>query len=137
MGSSSQHFYGVVRIAERIEQAIEMKKIGGLTMDSRTIMRDESEDDSQVRNLSCMVQPGLTIASTTQMPLLKIDIPLPFEFAYQHLLDSRLISLTPSNLMQPPFSRWYNPDERCEYHSGVLAIRLKITKNSSIKFRRW
>jgi len=48
MGSSSQHFYGVMRIAKRIEQAIKMKKIGGPTMDSRTIMRDESEDDSQL-----------------------------------------------------------------------------------------
>jgi hypothetical protein len=41
-----------VRIAERIEQAIKMGKIEGSTVDSRTMKRVESEDDSQLRNLS-------------------------------------------------------------------------------------
>jgi hypothetical protein len=41
-----------------------MGKIRGLTMDSRTIMRDESEDGSQMRNLSYVVQPSLVLAST-------------------------------------------------------------------------
>jgi hypothetical protein len=64
MGSSAQHFNKIMRIAKRIEQAIEMGKIRGLTMDSRTIMRDESEDGSQVRNLSYVVQPSLVVEST-------------------------------------------------------------------------
>ena len=38
--------------AERIEQPIKMGKIEGSTMDSRTVKRVESEDDSQLRNLS-------------------------------------------------------------------------------------
>jgi hypothetical protein len=46
MGSSTQHFHEVMRIAERIEQAIKMGKIGGLVMDSKTMMRHESEDGS-------------------------------------------------------------------------------------------
>ena len=66
-------------------------------MDFRTITRDESKDYFQVGNLSCVVQSGLAVASTTQMSLLKIDIPLPLKFVYQHLLDSGLVSLTPSN----------------------------------------
>ena len=66
-------------------------------MDFRTITRDESKDYFQVGNLSCVVQSGLAVASTTQMSLLKIDIPLPLKFVHQHLLDSRLVSLTPSN----------------------------------------
>jgi hypothetical protein len=37
--------------AERIEQPIKMGKIEGSTMDSRTVKRVESEDDSQLRNL--------------------------------------------------------------------------------------
>jgi hypothetical protein len=42
IGSSAQHFYEVVRIAERIEQAIKMKKKNrGPIMDSKTITRDE------------------------------------------------------------------------------------------------
>jgi hypothetical protein len=43
-----------VRIAKIIEQAIKMRKIGGPTMDSRTRMTDESEDDFQLGNLSCV-----------------------------------------------------------------------------------
>ena len=53
MGSSAKYFHEVVRIAERIEQAIKMGKIGGLVMDSRTMMKDESEDGSQLGKFSC------------------------------------------------------------------------------------
>ena len=41
MGSSTQHFHEVVRIAERIEQAIKIGKIRGLVMDSKIMIRDE------------------------------------------------------------------------------------------------
>ena len=47
IGSSSQHFHEVERIAERIEQAIKRGKIKGSAMDSRMMMRDESRDDSK------------------------------------------------------------------------------------------
>jgi len=78
-----------VRIAERIEQVIKMEKIEGPTMGSGTMMRDELEDGSQVGNLSYMVQPNLVVASSTQVSLSKIDIPLSLEYVYQHMLDSR------------------------------------------------
>jgi hypothetical protein len=42
IGSSAQHFHEVVRIVERIEQAIKRGKIEGSVMDSRTMMRDDS-----------------------------------------------------------------------------------------------
>ncbi|XP_024449625.1 uncharacterized protein LOC112326293 [Populus trichocarpa] len=42
IGRSAQHFHEVVRIAERIEQAIKRGKIEGSVMDSRTMMRDDS-----------------------------------------------------------------------------------------------
>jgi hypothetical protein len=41
-----------VWIAERFELAIKMGKIEGFTVDSRTVKRVESEDDSKLRNLS-------------------------------------------------------------------------------------
>jgi len=44
-----------VRIVERGEQAIMMEKIKGSVKDSRTMMRDESGDDSEVGNLSYVV----------------------------------------------------------------------------------
>jgi hypothetical protein len=72
IGSSAQHFYEVVRIAERIEQAIKMEKIEGSTMDSRTVWTNKSKDNIQLGNLSCA--SGLAIASTTQMPLSEINI---------------------------------------------------------------
>jgi ElaB/YqjD/DUF883 family membrane-anchored ribosome-binding protein len=42
IGSLAQHFHEVVRIAERIEQAMKRGKIEGSTMDSKTMMRDYS-----------------------------------------------------------------------------------------------
>ena len=118
-----------MRIVERIEQAIKMKKIEGPTMDFRTITRDELEDDSQVGNPSCVVQLGPVAALSAQISLLKIIIPLPLEFVYRHLLDSRFIPMTPSNPMQPPFPKLYNLDERCEYHGRVLRHLTENCKN--------
>jgi hypothetical protein len=43
VGSSTQHFHEIVRIAERIEQAMKRGKIEGSAMDSRRILRDDSE----------------------------------------------------------------------------------------------
>jgi hypothetical protein len=51
----------------------------------------------KVGNLSYVVWSGPVVASTAQMSLSKVDIPLPLEFVYQHLLGSRLIASTSSN----------------------------------------
>jgi hypothetical protein len=40
-------WHEIVRIAIRVEQAIMMGKIKRSAMDSRTMMRDESEDDPE------------------------------------------------------------------------------------------
>jgi len=42
-----EDWHDVVRIAERGEQAIMMGKIEGSAKDSRTMIGDESEDDTQ------------------------------------------------------------------------------------------
>jgi len=80
IGSSTQHFNKVMRIVKIIEQAIKMGKIESSTMDSRTMRTNQSEDDFQLGNLS--YASGLAIASTTQMPLSEINIPLPLEVVY-------------------------------------------------------
>jgi len=121
-----------VRIAERIEQAIKMGKIRDLAMVSRTMIRDKSEDGSQLGNFCTS---GLIIASS-QMPLSKIDISLSLEFVYQHLLSYGLIALTPSNPMQPSFPRWYDPDQRCECHSDVLGHSIENYKNFKYQVRK-
>ena len=41
-----EDWHEVVWIAKKIEQAIKMEKIEGSTKDSRTMMRDESKEDS-------------------------------------------------------------------------------------------
>lgn len=53
MGNSAHKFYDIIRIAERIEPIIKMRKIKGPIMGFRamkrdfiTMMRDESEDGS-------------------------------------------------------------------------------------------
>ena len=44
-----------MRIVERIEQAIKIRKIKGLIMGSRIMIRDESEGGSQVGHISYVV----------------------------------------------------------------------------------
>jgi hypothetical protein len=104
----TQCFANLLIVAEKIELAITTGKTRGQTISSKVMARDELEDGSQVGNLSHFVQPGLIVSSITYMSLSNIDIPIPFEFVYQHLLDFGFVTLTPSNLIQPPFSRWYN-----------------------------
>jgi hypothetical protein len=107
-------------MAIRVEQAIMMGKIEGSAMDSKTMMRDKSEDNSE--GGKCYLY-GLAMSHCSincSNVFAKIDMPQPLKFVYQHLLRPRLVVLTPSNPMQPLFPRWYNPDKRCEYHGGVL-----------------
>jgi hypothetical protein len=59
-----------VRVVERVEQAITMGRIKGSTMDSRTVMRDESEDGSQVGDFSCV--SSLIVTSTAQISLSRL-----------------------------------------------------------------
>ena len=134
IGSSAQYFHEVVRIAKRIEQVIKMGKIEGSTMNSRTIRTNESEDDFQLGNLGYV--SGLAITSTTQMSLSKINIPLPLEFVYQYLLDSEILTLTLSKPMQPPFSRWYDLNQRCDYHNRVLGHSFENYKNFMYQVRK-
>ena len=48
---------------------------------------------------------------------------------FQHLLDFEPVALTPSNLIQPLFSRWYNPGEKCEYNDGILGHLIENCRN--------
>ena len=78
-------------------------KIEGSSMDSWTMIRDESEDNSEGgKPYLC----GLAMSHYNINCLnvfAKIDIPPPLDFVYQHLSDSRLIALTPLNPIQPLF----------------------------------
>jgi hypothetical protein len=78
-------------------------KIEGSTMDSWTMIRDESEDNSEGgKPYLC----GLAMSHYNINCLnvfAKIDIPSPLDFVYQHLSDSKLIASTPLNPIQPLF----------------------------------
>ena len=90
-----------MRIVERVEQVIKMRKIEGFTTDSKKLRTNESKDDFQLGGLSCA--SNLAIVSTTLMSLSKINIPLPLEFVYQYLLDSRLLT----SLCQYPCNHYF------------------------------
>jgi hypothetical protein len=66
IGNASQHFIDLVIVAKKIEQAIKVEKIKGLTVNSEIMMGYELENSSKIGNL---VQSNLTISSATQTPL--------------------------------------------------------------------
>jgi len=78
----------------------------------------------KVRNLGSAVQSVLAVS---------IIIPLPLDFVYQHLLDSRLVASTPLNHMQTLFPRWYNPDEMWI----SLWVPRPVQVNSCKNFKNW
>jgi len=62
----------------------------------------------------------------------KIDIPLPFDFVYQHLSDSRLVASTPLNPIQPLFlgGMIQTRDVNIMVRSWVIHLNIcKIFKN--------
>jgi len=126
IGSASQHFINLVIVAKRIEQAIKVEKIKGLTVNSEIMMGYELENGSQIGNF---IQLNLTVSSTAQTPLSKIDLPLPHKGIYQHPLNTGHITPLPSNPIKSPFPRWYNPNKKCEHHDGILNHLIKSYKN--------
>ena len=61
------------------------------------------------------------VASIAQMSLPRWDIPLPFKLS-TIIRKIPEFYLTPTNPMQPPISRWYNPDKRCDVMVGSSTI---------------
>ena len=124
-----EDLHDVVRIVERIEQATKRGMIEDSATDPRTIMRDESKDDSDDGKPSLCGPIRSHCSINCSNVFAKIDIPRPLEFVYQHLLDSEFIALAPLNPIQPSFSRWYNLEKRFEYHWGILCHSVESCKN--------
>jgi len=96
------------------------------------MMGYELENGSQIGNL---VQLNLTVSSTAQTPLSKIDLPLPPKGIYQHPLNTGHITPLPSNPIKSPFPRCYNPNKKCEHHDGILNHLIKSCKN--FRYQVW
>ncbi|XP_073261302.1 uncharacterized protein [Populus alba] len=100
MGSSAQHFYDAVRIAERIEQGIQSGRIAepiekkGFLGRKRKLRDDRHPEE--------------------QLP----PLPMTLKESYAKLLSIGRITPLPLPPMQPPFANWYNPELTCEYHAG-------------------
>ena len=106
-----------------------MGNIEGSVMDSRTMMRDESEDNFEGgKPYLC----GLAMSHCSIKCLkvfAKIDIPWPPKFVNQHLSDYGLICLTPSNPMQPLFLAGIIQTRDVNIMVGSWAIHLNSCKN--------
>ncbi|XP_073261648.1 uncharacterized protein [Populus alba] len=146
MGSSSQHFYDVVHVAERIEQGIKAGRIAE-PLEKKGFMERKREGD--VNNLEGGYKGKKVNHQNPQMPTHHINLTKPFNPNHQsnnqnnhqrpftrytseqlpplpmRLKDlyAKLLSIgqiAPVLLppIQPPFPIWYKPELTCEYHAG-------------------
>jgi len=67
-------------------------KIEGSGTDSRTMMRDESEDDFEGGKPYLWGPVRSRCSINYSSTFVRIDFPMLFEFIYQHLPDSRLFA---------------------------------------------
>jgi len=130
--TSIKDWHEIARIGKRVEQAIMMEKIEGLAMDSKTMIRDESEYNSEGGKpyLCGLAMSHCSINCSNVFA--KIDIPSPLDFVYQHLSDARLIASTPLNPVQPLFLCGIIQTRDVNIMVGSWAIHLnscKIFKN--------
>ena len=91
-------------------------------MDSITVMRVESEDDSQLRKpqLFCLVRSCYNISCSNVFAKDRHSFAM-----WVYLLASarsQTQCMTPTKPMQPLFSRWFNLDKRCVVMVGSSAI---------------
>jgi len=111
---------------------MKMGNIEGSVMDSRTMIRDELEDNSEVGK-PCLCGLAMSHCSINCSTVFaKIDIPPPLDFVYQHMSDSRLVAPTPLNPMQPLFLGGIIQTRDMNIMVGSWAIHLnscKIFKN--------
>ncbi|XP_034903465.1 uncharacterized protein [Populus alba] len=148
MGSSAQHFYDVVRIAERIEQGIRSGRIAeplekrGFIGKKKEIEVNNLERRSKnyqiptprVTNINFSKPPTPNQPNQMKFPANNHNnyqrkdkqpseeqlppLPITLKELYAKLLSIGQIAPLPIPPMQPPFPAWYNPEVTCEYHAG-------------------
>ncbi|XP_034906448.2 uncharacterized protein [Populus alba] len=148
MGSSAQHFYDVVRIAERIEQGIRSGRIAEPLEKRGFIGRKKEIEVNNLERRSKNYQiptPRVTSINFSKPPTpnqpnqIKFPannhnnyqrkdkqpaeeqlppLPITLKELYAKLLSIGQIAPLPIPPMQPPFPAWYNPEVTCEYHAG-------------------
>ncbi|XP_073267150.1 uncharacterized protein [Populus alba] len=92
-GNKEIHFYDVVTIVERIEQAIRM---GRMSKPTEKKGFTGKKKDPDVNN----VEGG-------------------YKEMYSKLLSIGQVTPVPLTPLQPPYPNWYKPDLKCEYHVVV------------------
>ncbi|XP_011015726.1 PREDICTED: uncharacterized protein LOC105119299, partial [Populus euphratica] len=147
MGSSSQHFYDVVRIAKRIEQGIKAGRIAE-PLEKRGFIGRKREGDvnnleggykgkrvdsynpqipsSQFTHMNISPPFSSNQTKNHQRPTARYTpeqlppLPMPLKDLYAKLLSIGHIAPIPALPLQPPFPIWYKPELTCEYHTGNL-----------------
>ncbi|KAH1228916.1 hypothetical protein GmHk_10G028810 [Glycine max] len=46
-------------------------------------------------------------------------IPMAYSELWPSLSENHLVVAIPGKVLQPPYPKWYDPDAKCAYHSGV------------------
>ncbi|RDX85813.1 hypothetical protein CR513_32936, partial [Mucuna pruriens] len=68
---------------------------------------------------------GTSAATGTKPPIRRntprtLDpVPIPYPELLKSLLEKKLITIVPLKPVEPPYSKSYDPNSRCEYHRGV------------------
>ncbi|GKU88880.1 hypothetical protein SLEP1_g3094 [Rubroshorea leprosula] len=78
----------------------------------------------------CSSQPRPLYAFGINCPQQKVrrhfdKLPLSYTEVFQQLIVASLVTPVPMVPLNPPFPTWYNPQARCEYHSGGVGHDLE------------
>ncbi|RDY14350.1 hypothetical protein CR513_00598, partial [Mucuna pruriens] len=147
VGSVASNFADLVIIGERIEAGIKrgrfaqdrgstslVKKVEKRRGDTNTVIADSSQGQSKlILSSSGVVSPSDTpsqvaVANTPEAPNLRLvrqrrvftPIPLPYSTLFPLLLERGMIAILPLKPLEPPYPRSYDPNAKCDYHSGVV-----------------
>ncbi|RDX66435.1 hypothetical protein CR513_54794, partial [Mucuna pruriens] len=141
------NFADLVTIGERIEAGIKrgrfaqdrestsfIKKVEKRRGDTNAVMADSSQGQSKlILSSSGVVSPSGTpsqaeVANTPEAPSPHLvrqrrvfaPIPLPYSTLFPLLLKRGVIAILPLKPLEPPYPRSYDPNAKCDYHSGAV-----------------
>ncbi|RDX57795.1 hypothetical protein CR513_62935, partial [Mucuna pruriens] len=110
IGSVSPNFTDLVIIGERVEVGL---KRGKFTSNTGQVSFTRKAKQEKKKGEANAVIVDTTSRVLDPIPVLYIEL-------FRTLLEKKLISIVPLKPAEPPYSKSYDPNTRCEYHGGGI-----------------
>ncbi|RDX83097.1 hypothetical protein CR513_36013, partial [Mucuna pruriens] len=132
LGSVASSFADLVTVGERIDSIIKRGKFAQANTSGNFAKKTRYEKKKAEAN-AILIDPtsqgkGSNLAnpsnasSSQPSGRSRVFAPLPMTYMalFPFLLQKNMIAVLPSKPLEPPYSKSYNPNAKCDYHAGAV-----------------